>query len=128
MAQADSMYSAVFFINPSFPSTGRSSITNLQTSPLATPNLSFLFFLYVHGFCLFFFSLTSFRYFTIYLTLSLSSLLSLSAYVSSFFCINQSLPLSFSSSLLSVPIQSPAHVDLIPLSYRADCNETSCIL
>lgn len=49
MAQEDSLCLAVFFINPSFDSMGRSSMTNLQTSPLATPHLSCLLFLSIHS-------------------------------------------------------------------------------
>lgn len=51
MAQTDSVYSAALFVNPSFPSTGQSSITNLQTSPPATPSLSFQVFLSIRGYC-----------------------------------------------------------------------------
>lgn len=54
------MYSAVFFINPSFVSMGPSSITNLETTPLATPHLSFLFFLAIHSLSRGF-SISSFR-------------------------------------------------------------------
>lgn len=47
MAQADSVYPTVFFINPSFVSMGQSSktATNLRTFPLATHSDHVLVFL-----------------------------------------------------------------------------------
>lgn len=133
MAQEDSVYLAVFFINPSFVSMGRSSITSLHTSPLATPNLSSVLHNLSHCFSSFrgvhlfhrFSQLTDCKT----VTLSLSTLLSLHAYMSHPLSVSPSpslpvVPPSLSSSLLSIPIQSPANIYLILLSCEADCSET----
>lgn len=124
MAQSDSVYSAVFFINPSFVSMGRSSITDLQTSPLAPPHLHFLLFLSLHDAFIFYLNQLTMCLTVIISTISLhdtSLLLSVSSSPSF-------LPLSPHLSLLSIPIHSPAHVDLIPQSCRTDCSETSSVL
>lgn len=100
-----SMYSAVFFINSSYVS----SIANVQTSPLALISIFYSVFFFssiaIH------FSISSFRRDSICLY---SMFFPLPVVISLF-------P-SFSSSLLSIPIQSPANIGLISLGCRADCS------
>lgn len=117
------MYSLVPFINPSLFSVGQTSINNLQKSPLATghhilcsysPSIALIAVSQSpHVVSLFY----QFNQLTQYLSSHL-----LKRICPSLICI---LPPIFSSSLLSIPIQSPANVARIPLSCRADCRETS---
>lgn len=104
---------------------GRSSITDLQTSPPAHPHLSFCLFLSIrdafHLLPQSTYNVPDSYYLRYYLFLR---------YVLPFVCVILclSFPPSFSAFLLSIPFQSPAHVDVIPLSSRADCSETSCVV